>query len=131
MTTNPKPNPRQRIKAVFNRNEWLYLVAGFMAGLLALPFIVTIRADFFAVLQEFVPEAAGIGFTVFVVDRIYRRREAKREAQHLRERLIEELHSEVDGVAARAAEEVKAKGWLEDGSLKRTDLSRIVAKEVD
>lgn len=117
MTTNPEPDRWQKIKTVFNRNEWLYTLAGFLAGLLALPFIVTIRADFFALLQEFVPEAAGIGFTVFIVDRIYRRREAKRTEEDLKARLIRELGSKVNEIAIRAAEELRAHRWLSDGSL--------------
>src|SRR5687767_7530723 len=86
MITNPEPDRWQEIKDIWKQNQWLYAVAGFFAGLLALPFLQIVRTDFFAFLQEFVPEAAGIGFTVFIVDRIYRRRDEKREEQRELER---------------------------------------------
>jgi hypothetical protein len=95
MTINPESDRWQEIKDIWKQNQWLYAVAGFFAGLIALPFLQTIRTDFFGFLQEFVPEAAGIGFTVFIVDRIYRRRDEKRAEEESKARLIQQLGSRV------------------------------------
>jgi len=74
-------------------------------------------------LQNFSTEMFGafLGFWLLgmIVDK-RRQKEAKTEEQEaLRARLIRELRSQDDAIAKHAIEELRAHGWLEDGSLKR------------
>lgn len=59
-----------------------------------------------------------IALTVLLIDRLNRRREARQ----FRERLIREMGSRDNGTALRAVDELRARGWLADGSLVRADL---------
>jgi hypothetical protein len=53
-----------------------------------------------------------------------RLREQQREERELKKRLIRQLRSQVNEEAIRASEELRAQGWLTDGSLQGADLSR-------
>lgn len=107
------------IKTIWKQNQWLYILAGFIAGLLAAPLLQVLTTDAMGFLQALGPAAIGILFTVLLIDRLYQRREAAREERELKARLIREFGSGVSEVAKRAAEELRAHGWLEDGSLIR------------
>lgn len=105
------------IKAIWRHNQWLYVAAGFLLGVLFQPFLQYVRSDLGGFLQNLVPETIGIVFTVLIIDRLYQRREQQREEGELKARLIRELGSRVNEVAKRAAEELLAHEWLGDGSL--------------
>ncbi len=59
----------------------------------------------------------GVLITIFILDRRAERREALRAENDLKARLIREMGSSVNEVAIRAVEELRAKGWLSDGTL--------------
>lgn len=111
------------IKTLWKQHQWLYILAGFLAGLLAEPFVKALADDALGFLQNLVPEAIGIVFTVLIIDSLYRRREREREERELKARLIRELGSSVNEVAKRAAEELRAHGWIKNGSLQNISLS--------
>src|SRR5262245_60157671 len=113
----------QEIKTIWKQHQWLYIMGGFLAGLLVEPFLEVVSTDTYGFLQSLVPEAIGIVFTVAIIDSLYRRREAAREERELKARLIRELGSSVNEVAKRAAEELRAHGWLKNGSLQNISLS--------
>lgn len=64
----------------------------------------------------------GVLITIFVLDRRAERREALRAENELKARLIREMGSSVNEVAIRAVEELRAKGWLTDGTAAGTRL---------
>ncbi|KXK25093.1 MAG: pentapeptide repeat-containing protein [Chloroflexi bacterium OLB15] len=66
-------------------------------------------------------ELIGIAITVLIIDAIYRKYESRNQEQREREQLIRQLGSSVNEVAKRASEELRARGWLSDGSLQEMD----------
>lgn len=68
---------------------------------------------------EIATSLLSISLTVLLIDRLYERR----EAVTLKQRLLRELGSSDNGFAVRAAKEVRAQGWMADGSLTKCDLS--------
>lgn len=79
-------------------------------------------------------ELLSIAITVLIIDQLaqrrdeQQRREREREREqikleHEKERLIRQLGSSMNVHAKRAAEELRAQGWLEDGSLVKAPLT--------
>jgi uncharacterized protein YjbI with pentapeptide repeats len=67
-------------------------------------------------------ELTSIAITVLIIDSLNRRREQRLEEHREREQLTRQLGSSVNEVTKRAAEELRARGWLTDGSLQGADL---------
>ncbi len=86
---------------------------------------VTVDSALTQFVLSFCPEAVGIAFTVFVLNRLAEQREERREKVRLKEKLIEQLKSQKNEYAIRAAEELANQGWLQDGSLNREDFSGV------
>lgn len=63
-------------------------------------------------------ELASIAVTILIIDRLNQRREVRSE----KARLIREMGSRDNGTALRAVDELRARGWLHDGSLYHADL---------
>lgn len=84
---------------------------GFDAGLFL--------ADFYANAST---ELASIAFTALLIDTLTRRRDTRRQERNDREQLIRKLGSKVNEAARQAAEELRAHGWLVDGTLQHADL---------
>lgn len=75
--------------------------------------------DFYANVST---ELTSIAITVLIIDALNRRRERRQAERDDRAQLIRQLGSSVNEVAKRAAEELRARGWLTDGSLQEADL---------
>lgn len=80
-------------------------------------------------------DCLSIAFAILVIDRLNKRRaeeqekskeqQLKTEAEaQLKAQLIREMGSQDNGVALRAVEELRAHGWLMDGSLRGTTLHK-------
>ncbi|MCL4247868.1 MAG: pentapeptide repeat-containing protein [Anaerolineae bacterium] len=67
-------------------------------------------------------EFASIAITVLIIDGLNQRRDRISQEVRERERLTRQLGSNVNEVARRAAEELRANGWLTDGTLQECDL---------
>ncbi len=76
-------------------------------------------ADFYANISA---EFASIAITVLIIDGLNRRRDALSAEEGERTQLIRQLGSNINDVARRAAEELRAHGWLTDGTLQGADL---------
>lgn len=72
-------------------------------------------------------ELASIAITVLLIDKLIQRRDVEMD----RARLVRDFRSEVRDAALRAVEELRAQGWLYDGSLQYADLSRCNLDSVD
>lgn len=72
-------------------------------------------------------EGLSIAATVFILNLLARRREDAR----LKAQLIRELGSSDNGIASRAARELEAHGWLNDGSLKKVYLANANLRRVN
>lgn len=66
-------------------------------------------------------ELASIAITVLIIDSLNRRREAKLTAIREFERLFPKMGSTNNPAAILAVEELRARGWLTDGSLQEKD----------
>lgn len=79
-------------------------------------------------LQDFYANAsaefASIAITVLIIDTLSRRRESQAEIRQVKQQLIRQLGSGVNNDSRRAAEELAAHGWLEDGSLQGANLRK-------
>ncbi|GAB4523723.1 MAG: hypothetical protein OHK0046_37690 [Anaerolineae bacterium] len=117
----------QEIRRIWHRHQWLYGAVGFLGGLLFLPLLQLLASDAFQLLEDLVPEALGITFTVLFIDAIYQRREVQRE----KERLIREMNNQNNGIVMRAVEELRANDWLEDGSLYNARMGDVNLKGVN
>ncbi len=67
-------------------------------------------------------ELTSIAITVLLIDNLNRRRDERVSRQHELEQLRRQLGSRVNEVASHAAEELRAEGWLTDGTLQSDDL---------
>jgi uncharacterized protein YjbI with pentapeptide repeats len=76
-------------------------------------------ADFYANISA---EFASIAITVLIIDGLNRRRDARSAEETQRSQLLRQLGSNINDVARRAAEELRAQGWLTDGTLQSADL---------
>ncbi len=76
-------------------------------------------ADFYANVST---ELTSIAVTVLIIDALNRRRDRMQHERSEREQFMRALGSSVNEVARRAAEELRARGWLTDGSLQGADL---------
>lgn len=94
-------------------NQVLYVIAGFLAGILFFPAIEALSSDASQLFSGFVPEAVGIAFTVLLIDRLYQRREEAQQKRLLQEKLVREAGSNINHVAVHATNELRAYGLLE------------------
>lgn len=109
----------QTIRSIWQQHQWLYLVAGFLVGLMVFPLLNLIFNDLDEFLTSLAPQAVGIVLTVFFIDALNRRREEHRHIRDMKERLIREAGSGVNSIAKSAVEELRSCNWLtgEEGIL--------------
>lgn len=124
--TNPRMN---EIKAIWQQYQGLYVIGGIFIGLMLFPFLEMVINDLSQLLIGLAPEAIGIGFTVFFLDRIYQ----KREIEQLKRRLIGEASSQSNETAKSAVDWMRREGWLtgENGLLKGKFLLKAQLQEAD
>ena len=123
-TNTQSENRWQEIIEIWRSNQWLFVVIGYVIGLLTFPLLQEIITNLAGLLSGFVPEAVGIGFTVIFIDRLNQQREEKRRIKDLQERLVREAGSTVNSIAVHAINELRNHDWLEgeNGLLQNTNL---------
>lgn len=108
----------QNVQAIWRTNQWLYLLVGFAAGLLAYPALTVLRTVPGDLIQNLIAETLGIGFTVLIIDRIAQRRERYRREYERREHLIHDMDSPDNATAINAVRALRTLGVLQDGTLR-------------
>ncbi|MEM9950280.1 MAG: hypothetical protein AAF846_01660 [Chloroflexota bacterium] len=95
------------------------LLVGFLLGLIAFPALPQTISEVGSLLAELFPEAMGILFTVFFLDRIYAQRNEQQQLKSFKEKLIREAGSPANTTALHAFKELKNHDWLKgkDGLL--------------
>lgn len=78
---------RSEIIHIWEANQWLYILIGVPIGLLLAPIINGYVSNFFEFLVNLIPEATGIAFGVFVIDRLYK--------YHERQRILKSVKNEI------------------------------------
>lgn len=108
-------------RAIWKQYQGLYVVAGILIGLLLFPLLELMITDLKTLLIGLIPEAIGIGLTIFFLDRIYTRH----DTDQLKKRLIHEVSSQSPETAKSAVDWLHHEDWLtgDDGLLKGADLS--------
>lgn len=115
--------------------EWLTIYrAGLLVAVLALAIMLLgyafvhanepfdLRAFIEELYANIASELFGIAITILIIDTIYRRYDERAEKRRERQQLRNQLGSGINEVAIRAAEELRASGWLTDGTLQGEDL---------
>lgn len=100
----------------------LALISGVLGYIIKHPEGFTLEqfiGDFYANVST---ELTSIAITVLIIDTLNRRREQRLGESKEREQFTRQLGSSINEVAKRAAEELRARGWLTDGSLQECDL---------
>lgn len=96
-------------------DDVLYLIGGLIIGIMIYPTLDAVISDFRAFLDNLIPEAVGIAFTVFFIDRLNQRREEIRRIHDIQERLIRESGSASNETAKAAISDIQKRGWLSGG----------------
>lgn len=78
----------QEIRMIWKQHQWLYIIIGFIIGLLFTALTQVHTNDFFS---NLIPEALGISFGVFVIDKLYRHWERQRLLQLIKKEIISNL----------------------------------------
>ncbi len=108
----------ETIKSLWKRHQFLYVLAGFLLGLLAYPLLQLAITDLPQFLSDLAPEAVSTLVAVLVIDRIYR---IHADKERLRE-LITQMRSQDNGLALAAVDLLKLKGWLTSKTLQKAYL---------
>lgn len=103
---------QNQIDKIWRDNRWLWFLPGLAIGfLIGLPIqLGDAPVDWF--IDGIWPEALGIVFTVFIIDRLYTWREEQKQIVELKERLIREAQSTVNDIAVQAINEMRSRDWL-------------------
>ncbi len=101
------------VRRLWRENEWVYTIVGFMGGLLVFPLVNLVTTQTGSFLEDLVPEALGISFTILILDRL----DAAREHRLIKDQLLRRMHSRYNNTALAAVEELRVLGHLADESL--------------
>jgi uncharacterized protein YjbI with pentapeptide repeats len=120
--TAPQSTRWQEIVGIWRDNRWLFVIAGWLLGTLTFPFIQHIAGDAMGLLNNLVPEAVGIVFTVLILERLAE----NRDRENLKRQLIRNAGSNLRDIAVHAIDELRANRWLTwddtDSILKKASL---------
>lgn len=124
MAHTQPPRVDNEIVQMWRRDGRLYAIAGFIAGVMLFPLLASLSENLAGFLQELAPEAVGILVTVFLIDRIIRRRDERNAEAALKRQLLIDAASQSNEKAKDAVHQLKNKQWLigKDGLLKGTNL---------
>lgn len=96
------------IRELWQQNRWLLVVSGWVVGILTLPFLQAVSTDLVAFINDLVPEAVGILFTVLIIDRL----DAQREIEQIQNRLVREATGQSNEMAKSAVDWMRHENWL-------------------
>jgi uncharacterized protein YjbI with pentapeptide repeats len=118
MTVTPYRD--EEIRLIWKENQWLYMVVGFIAGLLFCLLTQLSVLNLPELIRDLLPEAAGIFVTITVIDYLNRRRAIKQ----VQEQLVRDASSIVNNIAINAVHQLNKRGWLfgDNGLLKGANL---------
>jgi uncharacterized protein YjbI with pentapeptide repeats len=109
---NLTPSRDEEIRLIWKENQWLYMVVGFIAGLLFCLLTQLSVLNLPELVKDLLPEAAGILVTITVIDQLNRRRDSRNAIKQLQEQLVRNASSIVNDVANNAMHQLKKRGWL-------------------
>ena len=83
----------EEIRLIWKENQWLYMVVGFIAGLLFCLLTQLSVLNLPELIRDLLPEAAGIFVTITVIDQLNRRRDDRNAIKQLQEQLVRDASS--------------------------------------
>lgn len=115
----------QEIRTLHRDHRFFYRILG---GAILVGLGVLIGASIFAekqldYLMSLFTNVLSIFVTVFVLDELARRRDERINEQEAKARLIREMRSIDNAISQLAVDELRAKGWHKDGTLRGKSLS--------
>jgi hypothetical protein len=118
------PSRDEEIRLIWKENQWLYMVVGFIAGLLFCLLTQLSVLNLPELVRDLLPEAAGIFVTITVIDQLNRRRDSRNAIKQLQEQLVRDASSIVNDIVINAVHQLNKRGWLfgDKGLLKGTFL---------
>jgi uncharacterized protein YjbI with pentapeptide repeats len=124
-TPHPDNNRWEYIKHLWNHEYTaLWLLPGILTGLFV-GFALGWLADngitgeeLRGLIDNFLPEAIGIGLTVTILYYFDQWREDRREEKRLKGELLRQLGSRVNDTVLTALDQIREKGWHTDGTLR-------------
>jgi uncharacterized protein YjbI with pentapeptide repeats len=105
------PSRDEEIRLIWTENQWLYMVVGFIAGLLFCLLTQLSVLNLPELVQSLIPEAAGILVTITVIDQLNRRRDERNAIKQLQEQLVRDASSTINDVANNAMHQLRKRGW--------------------
>lgn len=114
MADTQPPRVDNEIVQMWRRDGRLYAIAGFIAGVMLFPLLASLSENLVGFLQELAPEAVGILVTVFLIDRIIRRRDERSAEAALKQQLILEAGSSINEKARDAVHQLGRNMWIGD-----------------
>lgn len=124
MADTQPPRVDNEIVQMWRRDGKLYAIAGFIAGVMLFPLLASFSENLAGFLQELAPEAVGILVTVFLIDRIIRRRDERNAEESLKWQLVMDAGSQSNEKVKDAIYQLRRKQLLtgKDGILQKADL---------
>jgi hypothetical protein len=118
------PSRDEEIRLIWKENQWLYMVVGFIAGLLFCLLTQLSVLNLPELVRDLLPEAAGIFVTITIIDQLNRRRDSRNAIKQLQEQLVRDASSTINDVAKNAVHQLRKRGWLlgDNGLLIGADL---------
>lgn len=115
------PHWRQVLGRLNEQYHFIFILVGWFIGILTISTLQMVNVHIIDLLENLVPEAFGIGFTVFILDRLNDQREIDSEKQRLRR----EAGSRDNSTAISAIDWMRHEDWMagDNGLLARTDMS--------
>jgi uncharacterized protein YjbI with pentapeptide repeats len=116
----------KEIRLIWSENQWLYMVVGFLGGVVFCLLAQTAMSDLPEAARWLIPEGVGVFVTVVAVAYLNRRQDKRNAIHQLQEQLVREAGSMANDIAKSAVHELKKHNWVEfEGKLlSGADLSR-------
>jgi hypothetical protein len=123
----PKPSRVPRTQLILITLFAVALITGTLAA------FENGRLDWRGLMINLSTEVIGACITYFVIDRIISQNE---DEEKLKVRLIREMENPNNGITVRAVQELRTRGWLQDGSLfgwfiQRTNMENVDLRDAD
>lgn len=129
----PSPSRADEIRLIWTENQWLYIVTGFLGGVLFCLLTQLSLQNLPQLIADLLPEAAGILVTVTVIDVLNRRRDERNAIKQLQQQLVRDTSSTSNEIAKNAVHQLMKRRWLQGdkGLLAGIDLRRANLQEAN
>lgn len=118
--TSPLTRQQEIIK-LWEKHNGLYVVVGILIGILIFPLLQLVFNNLEVLLEELVPEAVGIIFTVLLIDQLNRRR----AAQEYKFKLFDQAKNRFNDIAVDALEKIQHASWWDEMLTHYSDEGRL------